>query len=121
MRPPQHYWTAVVHSVHVCASRPAGMLTEMEAGHRRNGQLWWIQSVYVHADYRRRGFFRALYQHVVQQAKEEHAVGIRLYVDAHNTKAQETVSPSLLSDKHQHSFDLRAQAVQRRSMLWSYT
>ena len=61
-------------------------------GRRRNGQLWWIQSVYVHSDYRRQGFFRALYEHVVQQAKEESAVGIRLYVDTHNTKAQETVS-----------------------------
>ncbi len=49
--------------------------------------------MYVHADYRRRGFFRALYQHVAQQAKQESAVGIRLYVDTHNTKAQETVSP----------------------------
>ena len=76
--------------------------------------------MYVHADYRRRGFFRALYQHVVQQAKEEHAVGIRLYVDAHNTKAQETVSPLLLSDDHHYRYDLRAPAVQRRSLLWSY-
>ena len=62
--------------------------------------MWWIQSVYVHADYRRRGFFRALYQHVAQEAKQENAVGIRLYVDTHNTKAQETVSPLRILSCH---------------------
>ena len=65
----------------------------MEVVCRRNGQLWWIQSVYVHSEYRRRGHFRALYQHVQQQAKREKAAGIRLYVDTHNRKAQETVRP----------------------------
>ena len=59
---------------------------------RRNGQLWWIQSVYVHPEYRRRGHYRALYQHVQQQARQEEAAGIRLYVDTHNKNAQETVS-----------------------------
>ncbi|CAK0784478.1 hypothetical protein CVIRNUC_007682 [Coccomyxa viridis] len=56
----------------------------------RNGQLWWIQSVYVHPEYRRRGHYRALYQHVQQQARQEEAAGIRLYVDTHNKNAQET-------------------------------
>ncbi|CAL5229644.1 g13008 [Coccomyxa viridis] len=68
----------------------AQLMITFEWSDWRNGQLWWIQSVYVHADYRRRGFFRALYQHVAQEAKQENAVGIRLYVDTHNTKAQET-------------------------------
>src|SRR5689334_14458476 len=27
----------------------------------RDGDIWWIMSVYVHPDYRRRGVFRALY------------------------------------------------------------
>src|SRR5438067_312822 len=30
----------------------------------RNGWFWWIQSVYVLADYRGRGVFRSLYEHV---------------------------------------------------------
>src|SRR5262249_21771908 len=29
----------------------------------RNGWIWWIQSVYVRADARRQGVFRALYEH----------------------------------------------------------
>src|SRR5260370_460581 len=30
----------------------------------RNGWIWWLQSVYVRAQYRGRGVFRALYEHV---------------------------------------------------------
>ena len=30
----------------------------------RNGWFWWIQSVYVREDWRRRGIFRLLYEHV---------------------------------------------------------
>ena len=30
----------------------------------RNGWIWWIQSVYVRPDARRRGVFRPLYEHV---------------------------------------------------------
>lgn len=51
--------------------------------------------MYVHSEYRRRGHFRALYDYVQQQAREERAVGIRLYVDTHNSRAQETVRPLL--------------------------
>src|SRR3982751_724687 len=40
----------------------------------RNGDLWWIQSVYVEQDFRRRGVFRALYEHVIAQARAAGAV-----------------------------------------------
>jgi GNAT superfamily N-acetyltransferase len=56
----------------------------------RNGDLWWIQSVYVHEEYRRRGVFRALYQYARDQAKRAGAVGLRLYVEEHNAPAQQT-------------------------------
>src|SRR5947207_1067186 len=35
----------------------------------RNGDIWWIQSVYVAAEFRRRGAFKALYEHVKQQGR----------------------------------------------------
>lgn len=55
----------------------------------RNGMVWWIQSVYVHGDYRRRGVFSALYRHVESLAQQESRVrGIRLYVERENTRAQ---------------------------------
>jgi ribosomal protein S18 acetylase RimI-like enzyme len=56
----------------------------------RNGDIWWIQSVFVEKDFRRRGVFRAMYQFVRERAIEAGAVGLRLYVNAHNERAQKT-------------------------------
>lgn len=56
----------------------------------RNGNFWWIQSVYVKEAFRGRGIFRALFEHVRMLAKERHDVcGLRLYMDAHNARARQ--------------------------------
>ena len=55
----------------------------------RNGNFWWIQSAYVHPDWRSQGVFRSLYQYVVQQARSRSDVcGVRLYVEQGNSTAQ---------------------------------
>ena len=57
----------------------------------RNGAIWWLQSVYVHPDFRRQGVFRRLYRHVLDQAvADPAAVGLRLYVEQDNLRAQHT-------------------------------
>lgn len=57
----------------------------------RNGWFWWVQSVYVRAESRRSGVFRALYQHLEAEARRDpHVIGIRLYVDDSNRSAQAT-------------------------------
>jgi GNAT superfamily N-acetyltransferase len=57
----------------------------------RNGWIWWIQSVYVRPEARRRGIFRALYEHVHAAAVADPGViGLRLYVDQDNLNAQQT-------------------------------
>lgn len=57
----------------------------------RNGLLWWIQSVYVTAAWRRRGVYRALYNAVKAQAAQTGQVrGFRLYVEKDNAPAQHT-------------------------------
>ncbi|NNC88536.1 MAG: GNAT family N-acetyltransferase [Akkermansiaceae bacterium] len=57
----------------------------------RNGVFWWIQSVYVRADFRRRGIYRSLHTHVEQLAESEPDVcGFRLYVEHGNRVAQAT-------------------------------
>jgi ribosomal protein S18 acetylase RimI-like enzyme len=67
------------------------MMITYEWSDWRNGLFWWIQSVYVHQDARRRGVFRALYQHVEQLAKSTPGViGLRLYVEHDNTAAIDT-------------------------------
>jgi GNAT superfamily N-acetyltransferase len=56
----------------------------------RNGDIWWIQSVYVHPDFRRRGVFTALYHHVQHVARAAGAIGLRLYMHETNSNAQKT-------------------------------
>ena len=57
----------------------------------RNGIFWWIQSVYVRPDYRRRGIYRQLYQSVKDRAADDATVcGFRLYVERENSSAQQT-------------------------------
>ncbi|MGI9236951.1 MAG: GNAT family N-acetyltransferase [Woeseiaceae bacterium] len=59
----------------------------------RNANIWWIQSVYVPPDYRRKGVFSALYRYVESLAGAEPGVcGLRLYVENNNIRAQETYS-----------------------------
>lgn len=56
----------------------------------RCGDFWWIQSVYVVESARRLGVFRALYDDVARRAKTARAVGLRLYVETENERAQKT-------------------------------
>jgi len=57
----------------------------------RNGWFWWIQCVYVRPEARRRGVFRALYEHVYQAARATpDVIGLRLYVERDNHVAQQT-------------------------------
>ena len=57
----------------------------------RNGWMWWIQGVYVRAEARRRGVFRALYEHVCQAARADpEVIALRLYVEQDNAAAQRT-------------------------------
>lgn len=54
----------------------------------RNAWIWWIQSVYVNPDFRGRGVFTALYNHVRQLAQGARDVcSIRLYVHHENEAA----------------------------------
>jgi GNAT superfamily N-acetyltransferase len=56
----------------------------------RNGYFWWIQSVYVSPEFRRRGVFRALHMEVHEAARKNPDVcGLRLYVHLDNARAME--------------------------------
>lgn len=57
----------------------------------RNGNWWWLQSVYVIPDARRGGVFRALYAEVERRARAApNVIGLRLYVELDNVRAQKT-------------------------------
>jgi len=66
------------------------LLVTYEWSDWRNGDFWWIQSVYVTPAARRDGAFRALYAAVTQRATAAGAVGLRLYVETENRHAQQT-------------------------------
>lgn len=57
----------------------------------RNGQFLWIQSVYIAPESRRLGAFKAMYDSILQTARETPNVcGVRLYVENHNERARST-------------------------------
>ena len=72
--------------------RPAGtLMLTTEWSDWRNGDWWWIQSVYVHPDFRRQGVFQGLYHYVKKMAEQTPGVcGLRLYVEHENVNAQKT-------------------------------
>ncbi len=57
----------------------------------RNGDWWWIQSVYVAPAWRRRGVYRALHAETERRARATpEVIGLRLYVERDNAHAQRT-------------------------------
>ena len=79
---------------------PAGMLMlTREWSDWRNGEWWWIQSVYVAPDHRRRGVYAALHRHVEQLARATPGVvGLRLFVERGNATAQRTYAALGMDD-----------------------
>ena len=71
----------------------------------RNGDWWWIQSVYVRPDSRRHGVFRSLYRHVEAAARAApRVVGLRLFVEWENERAQRTYAALGMQQEHYHMY-----------------
>ncbi|MZG54125.1 MAG: GNAT family N-acetyltransferase [Nitrospinae bacterium] len=57
----------------------------------RNGVMWWIQSVYVRPEHRKKGLFRALFNHIESLARNDPEVkALRLYVMENNPSGKNT-------------------------------
>ena len=71
---------------------PVGcLLVTREWSDWRNADWWWLQSVYVLPEARRRGVFRALHGELrLRAAATSGVAGLRLYVERHNRHAQAT-------------------------------
>ena len=84
----------------------ASLMITLEWSDWRNGTVWWIQSVYVRPEYRRRGIYAGLYEHVKKIAERDANVrGIRLYVDRRNTSAQEVYRRMGMNGEHYQVFE----------------
>jgi GNAT superfamily N-acetyltransferase len=54
----------------------------------RGAVCWWLQSVYVRPEFRRRGVFEAMFRHIEAQARRNPEVcGLRLYCNRRNLVA----------------------------------
>ena len=71
----------------------------------RNGQMWWIQSVYVSPDARRQGVFKALLDHVTHAARDHSVVELRLYADTRNRRAHSTYLNQGFTTGHYQVFE----------------
>jgi GNAT superfamily N-acetyltransferase len=66
------------------------LLVTTEWSDWRNGDFWWMQSVYVDPGHRRLGVYRTLHSHVQEEARRKDEVcGLRLYVDRDNHVARQ--------------------------------
>ena len=54
----------------------------------RDGWIWWIQSVYVHPEFRGHGVFGRIFRHIERCAAEAEVRAVRLYVLDSNERAR---------------------------------
>jgi GNAT superfamily N-acetyltransferase len=72
----------------------------------RDGEFWWVQSVYVRRDCRRQGIYRRLYEYIKAKAAERGNVcGFRLYVECDNAVAQQAYSKVGMSETFYKMFE----------------
>lgn len=84
----------------------ASLMITYEWSDWRNGTVWWIQSVYVVPELRRRGVYAGLYAHVKAMVEAEPAIrGIRLYVDNRNKSAQDVYARLGMEGEHYRVFE----------------
>ncbi|HFB61671.1 MAG TPA: GNAT family N-acetyltransferase [Bacteroidetes bacterium] len=84
----------------------ASLLITYEWSDWRNQQVLWIQSVYVLPEFRKKGVFKTLYNHIKDWALgDKNVAGIRLYVDKTNQKAMEVYRRLGMNGEHYRLFE----------------
>ncbi|MEK6373978.1 MAG: GNAT family N-acetyltransferase [Acidobacteriota bacterium] len=84
----------------------ASLLITYEWSDWRDGNVWWIQSVYVRPEFRRRGVYARMYEQVKGIALVDPNVrGIRLYVDRRNAPAQDVYRRCGMDGEHYLVFE----------------
>lgn len=83
------------------------LLTTFEWSDWRNGNILWIQSVYILPDYRGKGIFRMFYGHIKSLVlhPENHLSGIRLYVEKNNLPARQVYAKLGMTNHHYETYE----------------
>lgn len=76
------------------------LLVTREWSDWRCAWYWWIQSVYVRPEYRRRGVYRSLYDMVKHDAAQAGSPCVRLYVDRTNKQGLATYQALGMKESH---------------------
>lgn len=71
----------------------------------RNGLFWWIQSVFIHPDFRGMGVYRQIYEFILNESSKHPVCGIRLYVDKDNVNAKTTYQKCGMAVSHYDMFE----------------
>ncbi len=84
----------------------ASLMITYEWSDWRNGNVYWIQSVYVLPEYRGKGVFKEMYLHIKDSVKNTPGLsGIRLYVDRNNHRAQKVYNKIGMDGSHYQLFE----------------
>jgi ribosomal protein S18 acetylase RimI-like enzyme len=86
----------------------ASLMITYEWSDWRNADIWWFQSVYVVPEYRRKGIFRMMYDHIRREGMEQGIAGLRLYVESENLRAQKTYEAMGMDGCHYKTFEWMA-------------
>ena len=70
-----------------------------------NQWYWWIQSVYVMSEYRKKGVYKAMYATLKDMARENGVSQIRLYADRTNHSAQQVYQRLGMRESHYLMFE----------------
>ena len=82
-----------------------GLMLTTEWSDWRNGEWWWIQSVFVPPEHRRHGVYTALHRHVEALARDTPGVvGLRLTVERDNANARRTYEALGMHDENYRVF-----------------
>ena len=86
------------------------LLTTFEWSDWRNGMILWIQSVYVMPEARKKGVYKAMYEHLKSKVLkpvpgEMPYRGLRLYVDKRNQTANQTYSTLGMNKEHYEMYE----------------
>ncbi len=84
----------------------ASLLITYEWSDWRNRMVAWIQSVYVKPEYREKGIFACIYNHIKEHILQTNEfAGLRLYVDKTNIKAQKVYEKMGMNGQHYQLYE----------------
>lgn len=81
------------------------LLLQREWSDWRNAWVWWVYSVYVVPEHRRRGIISGMLARAEELARAEDGAGLRLYVEANNEVAKAAYRRAGLSPGYYEFFE----------------